>query len=147
MRKWKSLERRVSHLLQGRRIPLSGGSWLKGDVITDEYLVEVKGRTEKADPSRFKIELKWLEKIIEEAKTYNRKPLLVYHPFGTREYWVISIVSVSPEPANDKKSIWINKIDVLRGKRIYNLGNIEFEVRKLAGKPKEKEGRSYSSLL
>jgi len=76
-------------MLKGKRVPLSGGSWLKGDVLTDEYVIEVKARTYKTN--KIWVNPKWIEQVLEEAKFMGKKPLLVVYDRTTKNYWIIEI--------------------------------------------------------
>ncbi|PMQ02383.1 MAG: hypothetical protein CBR30_01705 [Dictyoglomus sp. NZ13-RE01] len=42
--------------INAKRIPLSGGSWLKGDILIDNFICEVKARA-----NGFREIYKWLE--------------------------------------------------------------------------------------
>ena len=70
---WKKLEQKIAKKLGGRRIPCSGVSRdFKGDVITDELLIDCKYGEQI--PKKI---IDWWKKIKEEAKKMNKMPALV----------------------------------------------------------------------
>ena len=94
----KNIEYKVEKMFGGKRIPLSGSSWLKGDVITDEYLIEVKTRT--FNSTTIWIDPKWVEQTLRQAEIMKRKPLLVIYDRKAKNFWRVDFTD---EPCSPEK--------------------------------------------
>ena len=87
----KSQEKRVARQLGGKRQPNSGATaFYKGDVITDEFLIECKTKTTNC--KSFTIKEDWLLKNEEEAFAMARHPALCFDfgPSANKRYYIIS---------------------------------------------------------
>lgn len=73
MKNWEKAQNRVAHLTGGKLVPFSGKSRRKGDVATEDYLIEVK----ETSKDRFTITLDLLDKIYNEALIEKKSPVLV----------------------------------------------------------------------
>lgn len=88
----KQQEKKVAKYVGGKRQPNSGATaFYKGDVITDEFLIECKTKT--TDCKSFTIKEDWLLKNEEEAFAMGGKyPALCFDfgPSANKRYYVIS---------------------------------------------------------
>lgn len=87
----KQQEKKVAKKLGGKRQPNSGATaFYKGDVITDEFLIECKTKT--TDCKSFTIKEDWLLKNEEEAFAMGRESALCFDfgPSANKRYYVIS---------------------------------------------------------
>ena len=87
----KRQEKRVAKCVGGKRQPNSGATpFYKGDVITDQFLIECK--TKAADCKSFTIKEDWLLKNEEEAFAMGRESALCFDfgPSANKRYYVIS---------------------------------------------------------
>jgi len=72
MKKWKKSEKKAKDEIKGKRVPGSGAGMIKGDVISENWLIESK----ETSKERYYLELKVLKKLHRQALMYQRKPLL-----------------------------------------------------------------------
>lgn len=87
----KQQEKKVAKYVGGKRQPNSGATpFYKGDVITDEFLIECKTKT--TDCKSFTIKEDWLLKNEEEAFAMGRESALCFDfgPSANKRYYVIS---------------------------------------------------------
>ena len=87
----KQQEKKVAKKLGGKRQVNSGATaFQKGDVITDQFLVECKTKTK--DSKSFTIKEDWLLKNEEEAFAMNRDSALCFDfgPSANKRYYIIS---------------------------------------------------------
>ena len=87
----KQQEKKVAKYAGGKRQPNSGATpFYKGDVITDEFLIECKTKT--TDCKSFTIKEDWLLKNEEEAFAMGRDSALCFDfgPRANKRYYVIS---------------------------------------------------------
>ena len=87
----KRQEQRVAKAVGGKRQPNSGATpFYKGDVITDQFLIEAKTKT--TDCKSFTIKEDWLLKNEEEAFAMNRDSALCFDfgPSANKRYYIIS---------------------------------------------------------
>lgn len=87
----KQQEKKVAKKLGGKRQANSGATaFQKGDVITDQFLVECKTKTK--DSKSFTIKEDWLLKNEEEAFAMNRNSALCFDfgPSANKRYYIIS---------------------------------------------------------
>lgn len=87
----KKQENKVAKSLGGRRQANSGATaFQKGDVITDEFLIECKTKT--TDCKSFTVKEDWLLKNEEEAFAMGRESALCFDfgPSANKRYYIIS---------------------------------------------------------
>ena len=87
----KQQEKKIAKAVGGKRQANSGATaFQKGDVITDQFLIEAKTKT--ADCKSFTIKEDWLLKNEEEAFAMNRDSALCFDfgPSANKRYYVIS---------------------------------------------------------
>ena len=87
----KKQENKVAKSLGGRRQANSGATaFQKGDVITDEFLIECKTKTK--DCKSFTVKEDWLLKNEEEAFAMGRESALCFDfgPSANKRYYIIS---------------------------------------------------------
>lgn len=87
----KQQEKKVAKKLSGKRQANSGATaFQKGDVITDQFLVECKTKTK--DSKSFTIKEDWLLKNEEEAFAMNRDSALCFDfgPSANKRYYIVS---------------------------------------------------------
>jgi len=87
----KQQEKKVAKRLDGKRQANSGATpFQKGDVITDQFLVECKTKTK--DSKSFTIKEDWLLKNEEEAFAMGRDSALCFDfgPSANKRYYIIS---------------------------------------------------------
>lgn len=87
----KQQEKKVAKAVGGKRQPNSGATpFYKGDVITDQFLIEAKTKT--TDCKSFTIKEDWLLKNEEEAFAMNRDSALCFDfgPSANKRYYIIS---------------------------------------------------------
>lgn len=87
----KQQEKKVAKKLSSKRQANSGATaFQKGDVITDQFLVECKTKTK--DSKSFTIKEDWLLKNEEEAFAMNRDSALCFDfgPSANKRYYIIS---------------------------------------------------------
>lgn len=87
----KQQEKKVAKKLGGKRQANSGATaFQKGDVITDQFLIECKTKTK--DSKSFTIKEDWLLKNEEEAFAMGRESALCFDfgPSANKRYYVIS---------------------------------------------------------
>jgi hypothetical protein len=82
-------EKKVARAVGGRQTPNSGSTpFIKGDVLTDQFLIECKTVTK--EQKQFTIKKEWLDKNKEEAFAMNREYNALVFDFGsTPRYYVI----------------------------------------------------------
>lgn len=88
----KAQEARVAKTTGGKRQPNSGATMFrKGDVVTDDFLVECKTAT--TERSSFSIKKEWLDKLREEAFGMNKTYCTLCFNFGglgnNQNYYII----------------------------------------------------------
>ena len=93
--KWFSdrQELAVARAIDGRRTPMSGASkFSKGDVVTNNWLVECK--TQTTEKKSFSIKKDWIEKATEEAFSTGKSHVAIAFNFAgedqTQNLYVIS---------------------------------------------------------
>lgn len=88
----KQQEKKVANAVNGRRQANSGATpFAKGDVITDEWLIECKTKTK--DCGSFTIKEEWLLKNEEEAFAMGKNNSALcfdFGPSGNKRYYIIS---------------------------------------------------------
>lgn len=87
----KQQEKKVAKKLGGKRQANSGATaFQKGDVITDQFLVECKTKTK--DSKSFTIKEDWLLKNEEEAFAMNKDSALCFDfgPSANKRYYIVS---------------------------------------------------------
>lgn len=88
----KKQETKVAKAVSGRKTANSGATaFQKGDVITDQFLIEAKTKTK--DCSSFTIKEEWLLKNEEEAFAMGKNNSALVFDFGpsaNKRYYVIS---------------------------------------------------------
>ena len=87
----KQQEKKVAKRLNGKRQANSGATpFQKGDVITDQFLIECKTKTK--DCKSFTIKEDWLLKNEEEAFAMGRDSALCFDfgPGANKRYYIIS---------------------------------------------------------
>jgi len=87
----KQQEKKVAKKLDGKRQANSGATpFQKGDVITDQFLIECKTKTK--DCKSFTIKEDWLLKSAEEAFAMGRDSALCFDfgPSANKRYYIIS---------------------------------------------------------
>lgn len=86
---WKNVERNVAKLLNGKRVPLSGGNNTfanGGDVEHSLYFIEVKQRKTLAIAD-------WYEKTVSDCKKHKQEhklPLLILHKHNKKKYLAVT---------------------------------------------------------
>jgi len=83
-------EKQVAKVVRGKQTPNSGATaFVKGDVATDNWLIECK--TSTTEKSSFSIKQEWLDKNREEAFAMNKDYNALCFDFGpnTSRYYVI----------------------------------------------------------
>ena len=93
--KWFSdrQELAVSRAIGGRRTVMSGAAkFSKGDVVTNDWLIECK--TQVKEKESFSIKKEWLKKATEEAFSMNKSHVALAFNFGgenqSQNFYVIS---------------------------------------------------------
>ena len=93
--KWFSdrQELAVSRAIGGRRTVMSGAAkFSKGDVVTNDWLIECK--TQVKEKESFSIKKEWLKKATEEAFAMNKYQVALAFNFGgenqSQNFYVIS---------------------------------------------------------
>ena len=84
-------ERKVAKAVGGRQVANSGApTFVAGDVITDQFLIECKTKT--ADCKSFTIKEDWLLKNEEEAFAMGRDSALCFDfgPSANKRYYIVS---------------------------------------------------------
>lgn len=77
-------EERVARLFLGKRTPQSGGGkWKKGDVLSEDFLVECK--TSVTPRTSYSVNRKILDKANEERREMNKPFYALAFTFGTEE--------------------------------------------------------------
>jgi len=87
----KQQEKKIAKAVDGKRQANSGATaFQKGDVITDQFLIEAKTKTK--DCKSFTVKEDWLLKNEEEAFAMNRESALCFDfgPSANKRYYVIS---------------------------------------------------------
>lgn len=87
----KQQEKKIAKAVGGKRQANSGATaFQKGDVITDQFLIEAKTKTK--DCKSFTIKEDWLLKNEEEAFAMGRDSALCFDfgPSANRRYYIIS---------------------------------------------------------
>lgn len=80
----KNQEKKVAKAVSGRRTANSGATqWSKGDVTTDNFLLECKTHTEFR--KSFTLQYEWFEKNKEEAFAMNKDYSAIVIDFGDGE--------------------------------------------------------------
>ena len=83
-------EKSVAKVVSGRQVANSGATaFNKGDVVTDEWLIECK--TVTAEKKSFSIKKQWLEKNAEEAFAMGKQYNALCFDFGDngKRYYVV----------------------------------------------------------
>ena len=81
-------EKKVAKAVKGRQTPNSGSTpFIKGDVLTDQFLIECKTVTKPQ--KQFTIYKEWISKNREEAFAMNRDYNAVAFDFGDDERFYI----------------------------------------------------------
>jgi hypothetical protein len=86
-------ERNLARKLGGKRVPLSGGGSIKGDVIAPDVLVECKtGHTvDAAGEKQIVFKKDWLIKMKKEAEAEGRSIVFLEFRFkGDKTAWVVA---------------------------------------------------------
>lgn len=85
----KKQETRVAKELGGKRTPNSGATpWVKGDVLTDRFLIECKTAT--SEKQTFSVPKKWLKALPEEAFADGKDYWSLAFDYGDgNEYYII----------------------------------------------------------
>lgn len=83
-------EKNVAATLNGRKMPNSGATrFLKGDVTTDEFLIECK--TSTTDKKSFVIHKEWIQKNEKESMEMGKYYSAIAFDFGDNEqYYIIN---------------------------------------------------------
>lgn len=77
-------EERVARLFNGKRTPQSGGGkWKKGDVLSDNFLIECK--TTVTEKPSYSVSKKILDKADEERREMGKPFYALAFTFGTEE--------------------------------------------------------------
>lgn len=98
MNAWERAERELAKRLGGRRQPGSGcGTYRKGDIDTERYLVEVKTTKQREEITLHRV---WFDKILLEAEQCNKQPLLVIRSTSTHAEWCFVLERQKPEPSD-----------------------------------------------
>ena len=87
----KQQEKKIAKAVGGKRQANSGATaFQKGDVITDQFLIEAKTKTK--DCKSFTIKEDWLLKNEEEAFAMGRESALCFDfgPSANKRYYIIS---------------------------------------------------------
>ena len=87
----KQQEKKIAKAVGGKRQANSGATaFQKGDVITDQFLIEAKTKT--TDCKSFTIKEDWLLKNEEEAFAMGRESALCFDfgPSANKRYYIIS---------------------------------------------------------
>lgn len=87
----KQQEKKIAKAVGGKRQANSGATvFAKGDVITDQFLIEAKTKTK--DCKSFTVKEDWLLKNEEEAFAMNRDSALCFDfgPSANKRYYIIS---------------------------------------------------------
>lgn len=87
----KQQEKKIAKAVGGKRQANSGATaFQKGDVITDQFLIEAKTKTK--DCKSFTVKEDWLLKNEEEAFAMNRDSALCFDfgPSANKRYYIIS---------------------------------------------------------
>lgn len=87
----KQQEKKIAKAVGGKRQANSGATaFQKGDVITDQFLIECKTKT--TDCKSFTVKEDWLLKNEEEAFAMNRDSALCFDfgPNANKRYYIIS---------------------------------------------------------
>lgn len=95
LKEWEIFEEDVSDYLEGKRQPGSGNSCItskKGDIKTDEYLVECKYTNKDA----YKLSFKTWEKIVVEASNAFKTPLFACRS-QAGDFFIGSTLDFDPE--------------------------------------------------
>lgn len=83
-------EKAVAKVLDGKKVANSGaGAFNKGDVTTDEWLIECKTCT--TEKKSFSIKKEWLDKNKEEAFAMRKRHSALVFDFGpdTERYYIV----------------------------------------------------------
>lgn len=78
-------ERKLAKDIDGKTTPASGASIIKGDIITDRFVIQSK----YTDKKSFSLKLKDLLQAEADALHEGREPLFMIE-FSGRRYWVLS---------------------------------------------------------
>ena len=84
-------EKKIAKAVGGRQVANSGApTFVAGDVITDQFLIEAKTKT--TDCKSFTIKEDWLLKNEEEAFAMNRDSALCFDfgPSANKRYYIVS---------------------------------------------------------
>lgn len=83
-------EKKVARAVGGKQTPNSGSTpFIKGDVLTDQFLIECKTLTR--EQKQITIKREWLDKNTEEAFAMNRQYSALAFDFGsTPRYYIIN---------------------------------------------------------
>lgn len=110
MDSWEKAEQRVAKLFGGKLVRGSGRGTHKGDVVTDNYLIEVKETAKQ----HYTLSFNTLLKLVEEAWAVRKVPLLIIE-LGDGQLYVVheitnqqdsTVVSVRlPRKTNSKATL------------------------------------------
>lgn len=88
----KAQEKKVAKAVGGKRTPNSGATkWAKGDILSENFLIECKTKTK--DSSSITLKEEWLLKNEEEAFAMGKQASALCFDFGpsaNKRYYVIS---------------------------------------------------------
>lgn len=80
----KAQESKIAKTVGGNRTPNSGATaWVKGDVLTEQFLIEAKTKTTSSDT--ITIRKDWFQKNREEAAFMGKKYSALVFNFGPNE--------------------------------------------------------------
>ena len=85
----KKQEDKVAKVVSGKRVSNSGAtSFNKGDVVTNDWLIECKTHTTMK--TQFTIKKEWLDKNVEESFAMNKSYSALAFDFGdSKNYYII----------------------------------------------------------
>lgn len=85
----KRIVKNLSQIMNARQQMASGSVWFaKGDVTTENFLIEAKTRAKKSKQITLKKE--WLDKIAEEAVVAGKIPVLAISFGDGRDFFILS---------------------------------------------------------
>lgn len=126
----KVMERRVANTLNGKRIPMSGAGYLKGDCIVylpydvGFFIIECKLRESYRSKIFINIPMHWLEKLDKDTRSMNAKfGILVIHYHGyTGDYAFIKKKDIQYLETLTQKSFNVPDV-ILEDMRYRKTGN------------------------
>lgn len=84
MEKGRKAEKTLAKQINGRRVPMSGGGYTKGDVHTDRFCIQSKATDNKS----FSVKLSDLQKAERDAMSQSKEPLFCIDICGQR-FWLL----------------------------------------------------------